>query len=294
MEKLTIAIQKSGRLTEKTLKILSQCGLDFHIKKDVLFASCASYPAELMLVRDDDIPAYIANGTCDLGFVGENVLEEKVLKNNNYNLDIPIIKKMNYGKCRLSLAIPKEENYESIKDFEGKTIATSYPNILNDFLKSKEVNAKATMINGAVEITPKLNVADAICDIVSTGGTLKANGLKEVAQIYQSECVLVESPKSICDEKRKMIDQLLQRIEGVLSAQNTKYVMMNASKSKLEKIKQILPGAEEPSVMPLAHSSDKVAVHIVCKEEVFWQTMEQLKELGATSILVLPIEKYIQ
>ncbi|MCH2534121.1 MAG: ATP phosphoribosyltransferase [Bdellovibrionales bacterium] len=294
MEKLTIAIQKSGRLTDKTLNILSQCGLEFHIKKDVLFASCASYPAELMLVRDDDIPAYIANGTCDLGFVGENVLEEKVLKNNNYDLDIPIIKKMNYGKCRLSIAVPKEQYFESVKDLEGKVIATSYPNILNDFLKAQGVDAKATMINGAVEITPKLNVADAICDIVSTGGTLKANGLKEVAQIYQSECVLVESPKSICDEKRKMIDQLLQRLDGVLSAQNTKYVMMNASKASLDKIKEILPGAEEPSIMPLAQSSDKVAVHIVCKEEVFWKTIEQLKAAGASSILVLPIEKYIQ
>lgn len=294
MEKLTIAIQKSGRLTDKTLNILSQCGLEFHIKKDVLFASCATYPAELMLVRDDDIPAYIANGTCDLGFVGENVLEEKVLKNNNYTQDIPVIKKMNYGKCRLSIAVPKEQSFESLKELNGKVIATSYPNILNDFLKNEGVEAKATMINGAVEITPKLNVADAICDIVSTGGTLKANGLKEVAQIYQSECVLVESPKSICDEKRKMIDQLLQRLDGVLSAQNTKYVMMNASKSSLDKIKQILPGAEEPSIMPLAQSSDKVAVHLVCKEEVFWKTIEELKAAGASSILVLPIEKYIQ
>lgn len=293
MSKLNLAMQKSGRLTEKTLGIFKQAGIDFDIKKNALFASSTNFPLELMLVRDDDIPEYVLDGTCDLGVVGRNVLEEKVNQNGRFNDAIEILKELDFGQCRLSLAIDSKLKYEGPSYFNGKKVATSYPNILNRYFQKNEIRADVIKISGSVEITPKLGVADAICDIVSTGGTLKANGLKEVLTILESQSVLIQTPVNLTAEKKQILERLLQRIEGVMMAQKNKYIMMNADRSSIDDIKKLLPGADEPSVMPLAGSGDKVAVHLVCREDIFWETMENLKKVGASSILVLPIEKYL-
>ena len=292
-ETIRIAIQKSGRLTEKTLQILKQSGLEFNLSNNVLFSQCEAFPVELMLVRDDDIPEYVADGICELGFVGFNVLQEKILKKGQSPDNIPILKHLGYGNCRLSLAISKEEEYTGLNYFNGKKIVTSYPKSLGEYFAKNDINAEIIEISGSVEVTPKLKIADAICDIVSSGATLKGNNLKEVDKILDSESILVKTPKELKPEQEQTIDRLLARLEGVMKSQRNKYIMMNADKDSLARIKEILPGVDEPSVMPLAGDDGRVAVHLVCEENVFWETMENLKSVGASSILVLPIEKFI-
>lgn len=287
---IRIAIQKSGRLTEQSLKLLEDCGMSFNWSKDRLMLQVTNFPLEILLVRDDDIPEYVRKGICDLGVVGENVLREH---NGQKNSMVEIILRLGFGKCRLSLAVPESSSLRSVNDLQGKRIATSYPESLKSFLKSRDIESEIIEISGSVEIAPALGVADAICDLVSTGSTLRTNGLQEIECLYQSESVIVQSSKSLSEEKQGLVDRLLRRISGVMRASCNKYIMMNAPRSALAVIRDILPGMEEPSVLPFACSSDRVAIHTVCDENVFWETMERLKAAGASSILVMPIEKIL-
>lgn len=290
--RIRIAIQKSGRLNEKSMALLEQCGLEFEWAKDRLFCRCENFPIDLMLVRDDDIPEYVADGVCDLGVVGINVLEEKMLSRKSPN-DITVLKQLGFGHCRLSLAMQNDQVYNGPQSLQGLRIATTYPATLQRFLNENKVDAKVVEISGSVEVAPALQIADAVCDLVSTGSTLRSNGLKEVAPILESQSVLIRTAKTLNPEREKDITRLLTRLEGSQRAAQTKYIMMNAPLSALPAIKKLIPGMEEPSVMPLNGSKDRIAIHAVASENIFWETMEELKEAGASSILVLPIEKII-
>lgn len=293
-DRIRMAIQKSGRLTEKSLALLTRCGLNFEWAKDRLFCRCENFPLDLMLLRDDDIPEYINDGICDLGIVGLNVLDEKLLGHYPSPQDgVITLKKLGFGTCRLSLAIPMEQNFTGLEFFRGLRIATSYPRSLSRFLRQNDIRAEIVEISGSVEVAPALKIADAICDLVSTGTTLKSNGLKEVKTIVQSESIFVQTRKSITLNKNDEIARLLRRIEGVMLAQQTKYIMMNAPRTALSEIRSLLPGMEDPSIIPLGKDDSRIAIHAVAHEGIFWETMENLKQAGATSILVLPIEKII-
>ncbi|PCI35975.1 MAG: ATP phosphoribosyltransferase [Elusimicrobia bacterium] len=287
--RIRIAIQKSGRLTEKTVSLLDRCGLEFEWSKDRLFSSCENMGIDLMLVRDDDIPGYLKDGVCDLGVVGLNMVKESEIEDTT---QAEVLRKLGFGQCRLALAQPKDRSYAGAKSLDGARIATSYPNTLTRFLENAGVTAKIVELKGSVEIAPTLDVADVVCDLVSTGRTLRSNGLEEVETILKSECVLVKSGKTLSQEQAATLDRLLQRLDGVMNAESSKYVMMNAPLDAVDRIRRVLPGLEEPTVIPLA-SKDKVAVHMVAREPVFWETIERLKEAGASSILVVPIEKMI-
>jgi ATP phosphoribosyltransferase len=288
--RLRIAVQKSGRLSERTFELFDRCGLSFEWGSAKLFLSSESFPIDLMKVRDDDIPGYVAEGVCDLGIVGLNVLRESELRGGAGSR---VVMKMGFGGCRLALAVPQDLAYDGVESLQGKRIATSYPGLLGSYLAERGVRADVLPIHGSVEIAPTLRIADAICDLVSSGATLRSNGLVEVATVLESQSVLVASTRDWPAEKQSHLDRLLQRIRGVLSAESTKYIMMNAPRDRLDAIRRILPGMEDPSILPLQGDPTRVAVHAVAREEVFWETMERLKEQGATSILVLPIEKVI-
>ncbi len=293
-ERLRIAIQKSGRLSEKTISLFSKCGLTFDLRKDRLIHSAADFPIDLMLVRDDDIPQYVLDGVCDLGIVGENVLREKSLAFlEKKQSTIENLQKLGFGNCRLSIAVPQNFEYVSAQSLNGLKIATSYPSCLKQFLNLNNVNAEILELGGSVEIAPILKIADAICDLVSTGNTLLSNGLKEVDSVFQSQACLIQTNKKLSAFKNESINRLVQRIQGVLKASQTKYIMMNADKSSLSQIKSLLPGLEEPSVIPIGLDGKRVAIHAVAEENVFWETIENLKKAGASSILVLSIEKVI-
>lgn len=287
--KLRIAMQKKGRLTDKTLKLLDLCGVEIRWTKNRLMGVSTSFPLEILLVRDDDIPNLLSSNVCDLGILGENVLFEK----GGWEQKEKVIRKLGYGCCRLSIATDKNTPWESPQDLNNQKIATSYPHLVEKFLKSEQISAEIVEITGSVELTPSLGIAPYICDLVSTGTTLQANGLKEVCQIMESECVIARSKAELNDEKENLLTRLLRRIDGVQKAQTNKYVMMNAPREALSKIREILPGMELPSVMKLDGSDNKIAIHAVCSEPLFWDTMEKLKELGASSVLVVPIEKII-
>ena len=292
--RLRVAVQKSGRLAEKSISLFTKCGLDFDLRKDRLLHNSPDFPVDLMLVRDDDIPEYVADGVCDLGIVGENVLQEKYFCQPNANpCHVEMLFQLGFGSCRLALAVPENFPYESPRSLQGKRIATSYPSCLKKYLRSQGVEAQIRELAGSVEIAPALNIADAICDLVSTGSTLQSNGLREVTEIFRSQACIVRTGRALSAEKTALMDRLLQRIQGVLKASRSKYIMMNAHMSALPRIRAILPGMEEPSVMPLGLDGERVAVHAVASEEVFWETIEKLKAAGASSILVLPIEKVI-
>ncbi|MBN1115313.1 MAG: ATP phosphoribosyltransferase, partial [Oligoflexia bacterium] len=274
-KRLFIAMQKSGRLTDKTIELLNKCGLDLEPGKRELIFSSKKFPVDIMLVRDDDIPEYVYDGVCDLGVVGLNVLEETVLRQNgSMEPGIPVIRKLNYGYCRLSLAIPEKENYDGPQYFNNKSIATSYPKLLKKFLEQNKIKAKIIELKGSVEIAPALDIADCICDLVSTGSTLKANNLKEAVTILESQSVVIQCPKLDIKEKLDLVNRLLTRLDGVIKADQTKYIMMNANKNSLEKIKSLLPGMGNPSIMNLANSKDGIAIHAVCRENIFWETIE--------------------
>jgi ATP phosphoribosyltransferase len=290
-QRIRIAIQKSGRLAEKSANLLNRCGLDLEWDKNRLFSRCGNFPLDLMLMRDDDIPEYVHDGVCDLGIVGLNILQEKLASRNKE--EVEILRKLDFGHCRLSLAIPTDRQYSGRGYFKGLRIATSYPGLLKSFLLSNEIQADIVEISGSVEIAPALKIAEAICDLVSTGSTLTSNGLKEVETILESESVLVRTNKQLSPTKEQEITRLLQRVDSVRRAAQTKYIMMNASKRDLPKIRALLPGMEEPTIMPLGSDSDRIAIHAVSHENIFWETMEKLKNSGASSILVLPIEKII-
>ncbi|HKK45875.1 MAG TPA: ATP phosphoribosyltransferase [Balneolaceae bacterium] len=282
---LRIAIQKSGRLTDKTIDLLKGIGLRFDDYKRNLMVKCRNFDVELLLIRDDDIPEYVQDGICDLGFVGANVTAET-------GANVTVLRDLDYGVCRLSLAARKNGTIQKAEDFEGKTIATSYPNITRNFLTKKGIDAKLVTISGAVEIAPRLEVADAICDLVSTGNTLKANGLVELETIMESETQLIQTNKKLSVGKQKLIEKFLVRMDGHQQAERSRYIMMNASKSAVPTIKDIIPSLKSPTVMPLA-DDDMVAIHTVIPIDKFWVVMEKLKAAGASGIVILPIESMI-
>lgn len=284
MEKLKIAIQKSGRLKDGSIDILKACGIKVDNGKDQLKASAKNYPLELLYLRNSDIPKYVEDGVADAAIIGENTLVEK-----SQSLTPEL--KLGFSKCRLSLAIPKHVDYSGIEFFEGKRIATSYPNSLKKFLEEKGVNASTHEISGSVEIAPNIGLSDGICDLVSTGSTLFKNGLKEVETMFDSEAVLVKSPK-ISDEAKKVLDQLVFRINSVLASKNNKYVLLNAPNDKIEQISNILPGMKSPTILPLAKEGWS-SLHSVINENDFWENIDKLKSEGAEGILIVPIEKMI-
>ncbi|WP_158795293.1 ATP phosphoribosyltransferase [Pedobacter sp. L105] len=282
MKTLKIAIQKSGRLNEKSVEILKNCGLSFENYKSSLISTVTNFPLEILFLRDDDIPEYVQDGIADLGIVGENVITE-------VSADVNYLQKLGFGKCTLKIAIPNDSEIADISGLEGKAIATSYPVILEKYLKDNNVNAVVRTISGSVEIGPGLGLSDAICDIVSTGGTLKSNGLKPFAEVMKSEAVLIGS-KGI--ELNEDVIELLQRIRSVLHAKATKYVVLNVAKTNLEKVVSLLPGVKSPTIVPLFEEG-WVAVHSVIAEQDFWEKINSLKAAGAEGIVVMPIEKII-
>lgn len=284
MSKLKLALQKSGRLSEKSLKLLEECGIKISNGTRKLKAISSNFPLEILFLRDDDIPQYVEQGVADIGILGLNeVLEQKK--------QIHTIQKLGFAQCRLSLAIPKEECYNGIKYFENKKIATSYPEILSNYFKEKNINTQIEKIGGSVEIAPGIGLSDAIFDIISTGSTLLTNGLKEVETVVESEAVLV-SNNDLSDDKKDILKKLLFRINAVKEASESKYILLNAPNENLEKIINILPGMKSPTILPLAESSWS-SIHSVIKEDQFWEVIEKLKNEGAQGILVLEIEKMI-
>jgi len=284
MNKLKIAIQKSGRLNEDSLKILTDCGIYIDNGKDQLKAAARNFPLEVFYLRNGDIPQYLRDGVVDIAIIGENVLIEK-------GENITIAEKLGFSKCKVSLAIPKGAKYNSVKDFEGKRIATSYPETVKAYLKEKGVNAELHIINGSVEIAPNIGLADAICDIVSSGSTLFKNNLKEVEVMLKSEAVLAVSPK-ITAESKQLLEKLQFRIQSVLTARSSKYILLNAPNDKIEAISKILPVLKSPTILPLAEEGWS-SLHSVIKKEDFWEVIDELKKNGAEGILVCPIEKMV-
>ena len=281
---LKLAIQKSGRLHDDSIRLLKECGIEISNGVNKLKSEAANFPLEVFFLRDDDIPQYVEDAVADIGFVGENVVFEK-------EKQIDIAEKLGFGKCRLSIAIDKNEDYNEAGFLEGKRIATSYPIILQKFLHDKHINAEIHEISGSVEIAPGIGLANAICDLVSSGSTLFMNGLKEAEIILQSQAVLIKT-KKISEEKEAILNRLLFRIQSVKKARNNKYILLNAPDDKLEEIIALLPGMKSPTVVPLAERGWH-SVHSVLSEDVFWEIIEQLKEKGAQGILVVPIEKMI-
>lgn len=281
---LKIAIQKSGRLYEDSIKLLKECGIEFNNGNKQLKAVANNFPVEVYFFRDDDIPQYVYDGVADIGFVGENVLLEK-------EKDIDLLYRLGFGRCRLSIAVPKSMEYNSINDLDGLKIATSYSSILQKFLTDKKVNVEIHEISGSVEIAPGIGLADAICDLVSSGSTLFTNGLKEVEVILQSETVLCTN-KNLSEENKNILEKLLLRINAVKTAKNNKYILLNAPNDQLKNIAAVLPGMKSPTVVPLAEEGWS-SVQSVVNEDVFWDVIEKLKALGAEGILVVPIEKMI-
>lgn len=281
---LRIAIQKSGRLQEKSIGLLQESGLSFSNGKDQLKAQAQNFPVEILFLRDDDIPQYVEDNVADVGIVGENVFVEKQKQNE-------LIRRLDFARCRLSLAIPRAENYTGLSWFNNKNIATSYPNIVQSFLDKNNIKAGLHEISGSVEIAPGIGLADAICDVVSSGSTLLSNGLKEVELVMKSEAVLIASPK-LETAKKKILDKLLFRMESVQKAKNNKYILMNCPNDAIEKITGIIPGMKSPTIIPL-NKPGWSSLHSVVDENDFWEKIDQLKSFGAQGILVIPIEKMI-
>jgi ATP phosphoribosyltransferase len=283
-EILRIAIQTKGRLNEESVELIRECGIKLTIGKRQLLSPAKNFPVEILYLRDDDIPETVADGVADVGIVGENEMLEK-------EKNVLLVKRLGFSKCRLSLAISKGETYHGVQWFEGKTVATSYPVILQKFFDEKKVKAAVHVITGSVEIAPGIGLADGIFDIVSSGGTLVSNGLKEVEVVTPSEAVLVATP-DLSPEKQSILNELVFRIESVERSKGKKYIMLNAPNEKLQQIYKMLPGMKSPTVMPLAESGWS-SVHSVIEEKFFWENISKLKALGAEGILVLPIEKMI-
>jgi ATP phosphoribosyltransferase len=293
--RLKVALQKSGRLTDNSLDLLVRCGLKYSRGKDQLICYGENMPVDLLFVRDDDIPDLVQQDVCDLGIVGMNVIEEKRLAFEARGVT-PLFEQLmvlDYGKCRMSIAVPDGTEYKDVTSLRGKRIATTYPQILSRFLRSKDVQAEIVTLSGAVEIAPRLGRADFICDLVSTGSTLIANHLWEAETILESQAAIISTPVPVSAEKQEWIHRIAMRIDGVQQVKESKYIMLHAPRDRLAEIKKLLPGTESPTIMPLDGRSDKVAIHAVCRENVFWETLESLKAAGASSILVLPVEKML-
>ena len=284
MSKLKIAIQKSGRLNEESLKLLKSCGIKVDNGRDQLKVAVPNFPLEILYLRNSDIPKYLEDRVADIAIIGENLLFEQEKK-------VDIICKLGFSKCRVSLAIPKEKQSNGISFFEGKKIATSYPNTVNKYLRLKNVKAKIHKISGSVEIAPNIGLADGICDIVSSGSTLFKNGLKETEVILRSEAVLA-SAKNLSTDKRRILDKLVFRIESALRAKNSKYILMNVPNEKIDVVSEILPVLKSPTVLPLAKEGWS-SLHSVIDEDQFWEVIDELKDAGAEGILVVPIDKMV-
>jgi len=294
-QRLRIAVQKSGRLTENSLDLLARCGLKYSRGKDQLMCYGENMPLDVLFVRDDDIPDLVQEDVCDLGIVGLNVIHEKRLAMAARGAEprFELIQRLDFGRCRLSLAVPEEFPYDGLASLAGRRVATTYPNTLARFLRENSVQAEIVTLSGAVEIAPRLGRADLICDLVATGSTLTANHLREVATVLESEAALIRTPVPLPDEKADWVRRLLLRIDGVQQVRESKYIMLHAPRAALPQIKKLLPGSESPTVIPLDGTGEKVAVHAVCRENVFWETLESLKAAGASAVLVLPVEKML-
>jgi ATP phosphoribosyltransferase len=294
-QRIKIAVQKTGRLTEHSIDLLERCGLKLTRSKDQLICYGENMPIDLLLVRDDDIPGLVSDDVCDLGIVGLNVVEEKRLtwESEGNPARFRQVYALDFGHCRLSIAGPDDANYLGLESLENTKIATSYVSLLTAFLKKNSIQAEPVFFSGAVEIAPKLGRAEYICDLVSTGGTLTANGLRELEVLLDSEAVVIQTEKPLGAERQALVDKILQRLDGVLQVRESKYIMLHAPKDALPRIRDLLPGSEAPTVLRLDGSDDKVAVHAVCRENVFWETLENLKAAGASSLLVLPVEKML-
>ncbi|GEO03638.1 ATP phosphoribosyltransferase [Adhaeribacter aerolatus] len=281
---IRLAIQKSGRLSEDSLNLIRECGISFINSSLKLKTEATNFPLEILFLRDDDIPGYVADGVADIGIVGENVLVEE----GKQEL---AIQKLGFSKCRLSIAVPKSAEYRNIQDLQDKNLATSYPNLLQAYLTQQGVTANIHTISGSVEIAPSIGLADAICDIVSSGSTLISNGLREVESVFRSEAVLISNTE-LTAEKTRILNQLVFRIQSVRKAQKAKYILLNAPNEAIPTIKSLLPGMKAPSILPLAEEGWS-SVHSVVNEDDFWEIIEKLREAGAQGILVVPIEKMI-
>lgn len=294
-QRIQIALQKSGRLSEESLDLLSRCGLKFTQSKDQLFCFGENMPIDLLFVRDDDIPGLVSDDVCDLGIVGMNVIRENQLNAEKLGRPWALdqVRSLNFGQCRLAIAAPEDFDYCGPQSLQNARIATSYVAVLENYLQQQEIDASVVYISGAVEIAPRLGKADFICDLVSTGSTLAANQLREVETVLESEAVIIQTRADLPEAKKQWIDRLIQRLDGVLQVRESKYVMLHAPRDALKEIVALLPGSESPTVIPLDLNGDKVAVHAVCRENVFWETLEDLKGAGASSLLVVPVEKML-
>ena len=286
---LHIALQKSGRLSDSSRELLRDAGFRIESGKNSLTARVENFPAELMFVRDDDIPTFVSDGVCEFGIVGQNVLEE-------FASDLPepayeIVAELGFGRCSLKIAAPESTAYNGPEALAGQRIATSYPRLVSRFLRERGIEATIVTMNGAVELAPRLRIASFICDLVSTGATLEANGLKAFETVLESQAVLVRTRKPMDPVRAEIASGLISRIDGVLATKESKYIMLNAAEETLERITAILPGAEAPTIVPLHGRPGHFAVHAVCQESVFWETLQKLKGAGASAILVVPIEK---
>ena len=284
MNKLKIAIQKSGRLSEKSLELLKECGIKIPDFKSKLKNAATNFPLEILFLRDDDIPKYVEQGIVDIGIIGENEVLEQ-------GKNVDLVRKLGFANCRLSLAIPKEQDYSNLTFFQGKKIATSYPNIVKNYFQANNVEAEIVEISGSVEIAPSIGLADTIADLVSSGSTLLHNGLKEVEQVLTSEAVLISS-RDLSDDISIILESLLFRIQAVINSRENKYILLNAPNGSIEKIIDILPGMKSPTVLPLAESGWS-SIHSVVRESEFWKIIDELKKYGAEGILVIPIEKMV-
>ena len=293
--RLKLAVQKTGRLTDPSLELLARCGLKLSRGRDQLLGVGENLPLDVLFVRDDDIPDLVQEDVCDLGLVGLNVIEEKRLElaERRAPARFTTLRSLDFGHCRLALAVPAEHGYQGPRSLRGKRIATTYPYLLKRFLEQRQIEAEIVRLSGAVEIAPRLGRADLICDLVSTGSTLQANHLREVEIVLDSHAVLIRTPVTLAPERDEWVERLLMRIDGVQQVRESKYIMLHAPRDALAEIRRLLPGSESPTIIPLEGCPDRVAVHAVCRENVFWETLESLKKVGASALLVLPVEKML-
>jgi ATP phosphoribosyltransferase len=285
--RMKIAIQRNGRLTEDSVSLLRACGLSFEFLKQSLYSPCSNFELDVLAIRDDDIPEYVQDGVADIGIIGENILQER-------NAHVQVLAKLGFGGCKLMISIPQRSKISKITDLRGQRIATTYPTILRSFLKANKVKAEIIELSGSVELAPSLNVADVICDIVSTGTTAKMNGLRTFCTVLESQAVLVANMDAMRDKKkRQLIDRLMIRVYGYQEARGKRYLMMNAPAASVAKLKRVIPSLKSPTVVPLAENG-MVAIHSVIAEDIFWDVMEKLKQAGASDIIVVPIETIIR
>ena len=292
-DRLRIAMQKSGRLTEPALELLNRCGLTFRQSRDKLFCFGEGEPVDLLLVRDDDIPGLIAQGVCDLGIVGRNVLSEFQLTGGLDAAPLNELRPLGFGRCRLSIAVPQEMDYQSPQQLEGRRVATSYPGLLGEWLRTHGVNAGVVTLAGSVEIAPRLGTADAICDLVQSGGTLVANQLRETEVLLESEAVLAGPQVLPIDERGDMIELLLKRLDGVIQVRESRLLLLQTSRHTLEAVTRLLPGGPQPTLLPVAGQPDQLMLQALCAGEVSWRQLEEIKKAGAREMFVLPVEKML-